>query len=165
MQLLSIKDFTTEELGTICEWLNNKELMKYSEQRFRKHTIATQTAFIQTFTPPHLYYGIRADNHSETLIGTLTAIIDQYNGVAELGILVGHKNFRGKRYGYLAWQEAIEIMFGFGLRKIQAGCMDANEAMMRICERSGMFIEGHRNRRFMFRDGTYRNAVLWGKFR
>ena len=165
MQLLANKALTTGELEAICLWLNNKDLMRYSEQRFLKHTIATQTKYISDLIirNQHYYYSIQVN---DVLIGTLTAVTDRNNGVAELGILIGHDKYRDKGYGLRAWEEAIDAMFGMGFRKVEAGCMAANDAMMRLCEKSGMLIEGCRNKRFVIGDGkTFSNAVLWGKFR
>lgn len=165
MRLLSSHDLKEAELDEICRWLNNDSLMKYSEQRFRIHTRTSQTVFIESFSLPSVYYGIRVN---DTLIGTLTVNADRNNRVAELGILIGKKEYQGKGYGLAAWEEAIEATFANGFRKVEAGCMSANDAMMRICEKSGMLIEGCRNRRFVIDDGdskVFSNSILWGKFK
>jgi ribosomal-protein-alanine N-acetyltransferase len=162
MPVLSSKSFSNEEIYTICRWLNDKRLMRYSEQRFLVHDGDGQRDFIGAFEDPDFYLGIRVEND---LVGTLTITTDTNNGVAELGILIGAEH-GGRGYGLVAWDEAILTAFNaLDVRKVEAGCMSDNDAMMTICQKSGMLVEGWRNNHFKLDDGSFSHMVLWGKLR
>ena len=76
-------------------------------------------------------------------------MIDIFNNTADVGILIG---VSGKGYGFCAWNNMIEVLFSpaFNIRKVTAGAMSENEAMLRIFQRSGMSFEYKKIRHFCF---------------
>lgn len=147
--------FTDLEIDQLVTWLNDRRLMRYSEQRHVIHTREGQLAYIRS---RECLWAIRYRDGGE-LIGTMTAYIDHANRVADLGILVG---VQGHGYGSAAWIRAMAILKKSGLRKVEAGCMSHNDGMMRICEKAEMQIEGWRTSHFVTAEGTS-HMVLWGK--
>ena len=86
------------------------------------------------------------------------------NRVAELAILIGEKDFRGKGYG----ADAIRTLCRFGfqemnLHKIKAAVFDFNQAALRCYEKCGFVREGVL-RKEMFRDGAYHDVILMARF-
>lgn len=144
-------------------WLNDKDLMKYSEQRHRHHTVISQWEYIDSFIPPSEFRIISAGGE---MVGTITAHVDKHNKVADMGILIGDK--QGQGYGTEAWTALMEHLFGAGIRKIEAGCVDQNQAMIRVFEHSGMYREGCRMNHFIlsgYPDDYYSAAMeQWAKF-
>lgn len=144
-------------------WLNNPQLMRYSEQRHLKHTSDTQREYIKSFVehPDNIF---REIHHGSKMVGTITAYVDTKNRVADLGILIG-SGHGGKGYGYQAWTALCEILFDkCNMRRVEAGCMAANFAMAKICKRYGMREEGRRMSHFIV-EGVYSDLVLYGRFR
>jgi RimJ/RimL family protein N-acetyltransferase len=130
----------------ICDqylsWLNNRTHMRFSDQRFRTHTIQSAQEYIKSFQDtPHLFLKItRADN---TLLGTLTINIDIENCIHTCGILIG-TDFARTGLGKKAWLATTgSICPDLGATKIVAGTRKSNLAMVRLFETSNMTLERH----------------------
>ena len=80
-------------------------------------------------------------------LGTISATIDRPNRIADLGILIGARGCSRQGYGGEAWCSAMRYLIESGMRKIEAGAMETNTAMIRIFETS-MRIEGRRPAHF-----------------
>jgi ribosomal-protein-alanine N-acetyltransferase len=146
-------------------WLNDKETVRYSEQRHRTHTLESCRSYAASFvSSPHYFWAIVANDPSHGHIGNITATIDTANRTADLAIMVGDSAARGQRYGLEAWQRACRFLLeDAGLRKVSAGTMEINEPMIRIMRASGMIEEGRRRRQFLV-DGKPVDAVLVALF-
>lgn len=130
-------DHHWEDCEQIAGWLNNKEHMRYSEQRHKVHTARTVEIYRKNFDQiDNLLWDIHLLGANDELIGTITAYVDPPNRRADLGILISPM-YAGGGYGTRAWRMAM----GY-LRKrvdvIGAGMMLDNKAMRRICEKGGM---------------------------
>lgn len=149
-------------------WLTTPEVVKYSEQRHYAHNLLAQNAYISSFSTDavgHLW-SIHAVKNNEH-IGNLAATIDRPNEVAEVSILIGEPEYWGKGYGYEAWIEACRWLLrkeGGNVRKLEAGCMANNKAMLRILDKSGFQFEGERFNHFLFQ-GCPVGMKLYGRFR
>ena len=105
----------------------------------------------------------------ETLDGTLIGRcgftrVDWKNRYAELGILIGDRDFRGIGYG----PEAIRLLCRFGfeelnLHKIKASVFDFNLPAIRCYEKCGFKKEGLFEKE-IFREGSYHDVVLMSLF-
>jgi len=127
------KNFITK---TMIGWLNDKNLMRYSEQRFFKHTKASCIKFYyDNLCNDNLYYAIFDENKH---IGNIKAVIDKFNSVAGISILIAYKN---QGYGNAAWKKIMDILVKRGVRKITAGTMITNKAMIRIFKNNRMKLE------------------------
>jgi len=146
-------------------WLNDEALMRYSEQRHRLHTPESCREYLASFAgTPHYFWAIEALDLDGLHIGNLNAYVDRHNGLADMGILIGHAAARRRGYGQLAWNAALShLMNQAGLRKVTAGMMAENAAMICIAERSSMLPDGCRRRHFV-RNGTEVDMVYWAAF-
>jgi len=149
------------DLRTIVGWLNDPEVVKYSEQRHKKHDIQTQLNFYAGLTANDRYLSIFYGNR---LIGTMTAHIDPNNAIANVGILMGEKSTWGRGFGIEAWRAVCDELFADGIRKVEAGCMAANTRMMIICQKYGMVEEGRQDKHFQYCKDLTTDLVHWGKF-
>lgn len=150
-----------ETLGQQVQWLNDPEVVKYSEQRHHIHTLESQRRYYNLFTGSNLFLALYIGSD---MIGTMTVYTDDYNNVADVGIMIGNREMWGLGYGFEAWELVCDHLFKTGTRKIEAGYAAPNTAMMTICERYGMEREGIRQRHFLI-DGQTANLVHWGKFK
>lgn len=132
-------------------WLNDKHLMRYSEQRHREHSLATCTVYADSFTgSPHYFWRILTDTAKPLHIGNINAYVDRINSVADIGILIGNPAAQGKGYGYEAWMGITRFLLNEQkLRKLTAGTMSVNKPMLRIMEKAGMIPDGVRKRQYL----------------
>jgi RimJ/RimL family protein N-acetyltransferase len=118
---------------TYLSWLNDKSLMRYSRQRFTHHTRDTSLAYLRSFeNSPNKFWAIyrRADRLH---IGTMTAYVDRSARTADIGILVGHTEARGRGFGREAWGQAMDYLFRVeGVDKVTGGTSALNAAMVRV---------------------------------
>ncbi len=127
------KNFITK---TMIDWLNDKSLMRYSEQRFFKHSkVSCIKFYLDNLRNKNLYYAIFDKNRH---IGNIRAVIDKFNSVADIGILIAYQN---KGYGNIAWKKMMNILEKRGVRKITGETMIANKAMIRIFKNNRMKLE------------------------
>lgn len=149
--------YSLKAIQKMVVWLNDVEVVKYSQQRHQHHTLATQTAYIASFKAPDVFKEIY---YNDELIGTITAAVDPYNSVADVGIMIG-KEYWGRGFGAEAWK-----LFCHSLpqRKIEAGCDHRNFAMIKICEDFRMIEEGRKLNRFVTANESYSDMLMFGKY-
>ena len=147
---LCLEFFTRDHITQqYVQWLNDPMVVRYSEQRHYRHTHESCECYLKSFSETtHLFLAISLLNTGEH-IGNITAHIDIYNNIADMGILIGEKKYWGKGYGLEAWKRLCEYLFSMGIRKITAGTMTSNGGMFKIMQRAGMQIEGYRYKHFL----------------
>ena len=128
LRLLPPSHSTANTIQTMVNWLNDPDVVRYSEQRHEKHDAESQQHYI---TETDLFREIHVRDYPDgegnrKFIGTITASIDKNNSVADIGILIGAKEEWGKGYGTEAWTAFCEHLLGHGIRKVEAGCMSFN---------------------------------------
>lgn len=127
-----------------ASWLNDPEVVRFSEQRHTVHTPDTCRAYAASFQgTPHWLWVLM--HYEAGHIGNLTAHIDPHNRTAELAILIGEKEFWRGGYGFRAWRAAIHTLTLIGsVRKFTAGTLATHTAMKTIMERNFMVPDGVR---------------------
>ena len=143
-------------------WLNDPEVVKFSEQRHRRHTLASQRKYISSFDQKaSILWAVCV---LKMQIGSITAHCDWNNRVANVGIMVGDKSYWGKQCGSSAWAQACDILFSAGIRKIEAGCCASNKGMLGIFKKTGMKVEARIKDHFLV-DGKPVDMILVGKWK
>lgn len=163
---LSIRPLTKATVRQVA-WLVDPEIVKYSEQRHEHHSLKNQLRYVESFATgkSHLWgiYIASTGDH----IGNISAVHDIKNDVSEVGILIGEKRCWGLGMGAEAWKAVtfwlLDPLCG-NVRKLEAGTMRANEAMMKILLKSGYEMEGERKSHFLL-NGAPTGMVLFGKHR
>lgn len=144
---VSLVGFNEKHLTTkYLNWLNDKSLLRYSEQRKRHHSLDSCRSYMKSFEgTPHCFWAIESTAANGAHIGNMNAYIDESNSVADIGLLVGERSFGRKGCGTAAWMAGCDYLFRYvGIRKITAGTLAANLPMVRVCEKSGMEQDGIR---------------------
>ncbi|MEE4206335.1 MAG: GNAT family protein [Erythrobacter sp.] len=155
-------DITEAYLG----WLADPVVTRYSNQRLRTHTRATCEAYLASFAgTANLFVSIRrADD--DRAIGTMTAYRNLDHGTCDVGIMVGSRDCWGGGYGQEAWNLLTGWLLdpaGGGVRKLTAGCLSANGAMVKLMERSGMTFEAVRREQELL-EGKPCDIVHYARF-
>jgi RimJ/RimL family protein N-acetyltransferase len=127
-------------------WLNDPEVLRYSDQRFRAHTRETCLSYLRSFEgTPNYFWAIRAKTFPDGLLGTATAYVDVHHHVADVGLLIGDKSDWGKGYGTELWLAVCDFLFRSAtVRKVTGGTIEPNRGMLAIMERVGMVDDGRR---------------------
>jgi ribosomal-protein-alanine N-acetyltransferase len=154
---LTLDPFTPDMASErYVSWLNDPAVVRYSEQRHRRHTRESCLAFVGSIDHERAHmWAISNGRH----IGNITAHRDLPNRTADVGILLGEPDEWGKGYGSEAWKAVCDWLLANGTRKVTAGTMEANRGMLRIFEKSGMTIEAVRPDYFLL-DGKPTGMVL-----
>jgi ribosomal-protein-alanine N-acetyltransferase len=146
-------------------WLNDPHLMRYSEQRHRKHTLESCGAYLLSFEgTPNYFWAIEEVAAGLGHIGNINAYVDVHNSVADVGTLIGEKQAANQHFGVEAWRGICRFLFEkIGIRKITAGTLAQNKAMTHLALRAGM-TEDSRRRRHYFCDGRESDVVYFAAF-
>lgn len=145
-------------------WLNNQNLMQYSNQRFKRHDLNSASNYLNSFNGSENVFLAIFDKSSNQKIGTLTAYIYPVHGVADIGIMVGNEKYSGQGMGLDAWQTFINwLFFEKKIRKIIAGTLVSNIRMVNIMKKSGMHYESTWKKHEYF-NGDYVDLDYYAKF-
>lgn len=154
--------FITEDY---VSWLNDPEVVQYSENRYREFTLEGCRDFAKSFesSPHHLWAIVLTESNQH--IGNINAYIDTNNQLADVGIMIGKRSCWGGGYGLEAWQEVCRwLLTEGGIRKVTAGTLDTNIGMKKIMEKAGMIPDGRRKRHYI-NDGAEVDIVYGALFK
>ncbi len=169
-----LRPFTAADITeAYVAWLNDPEVVRYSNQRFVRHTRESCERYLAGFDgSANLFASLRVAEsgtepgaaQAERAVGTLTAYRSLPHGTADVGILLGERAVWGQGIGLEAWQLLTDwLLTTPGLRKVTAGTLACNRSMLAVAERSGMRREGMRRAQELV-DGTPTDIVHFARF-
>ena len=141
-----LRKFTESDINdNYISWLNNLDVMRFSNQRFLKHNLESSLQYLSSFdNTNNLFISIRRLSDDSPIV-TMTAYISNNHRTADVGILIGDKAVWGLGYGQDAWNTLIKWLFDHNnIRKITAGTLACNHGMIKLIESSGMCYEATR---------------------
>ena len=149
-----LTDFTVDHLTEgYISWLNDPEVVRYSEQRHKTHTFDSCETHLheKVFSDDH-FLAIEVGGHGpDHHVGNMGISVDLKNSVADLSIMVGAKGYWGTGVGSRAWCLAIHTLFErLDFRLITAGTMSVNKPMQKLFKRSNMQIDAVLPERFLW---------------
>lgn len=132
-------------------WLNDPEVVRFSENRHRTFTLESCRAYLASFeNSPHYFWAIIAKDERLGHVGNINAYVDPPNLVADIGILIGERAVWGGGIGTEAWIAVCRYLLDeVGMRKVTAGAMATNTGMLHIMKKAGMVEDGVRKRHFL----------------
>ncbi len=136
--LFGLEDISERYIG----WLNNKELVRFSNQRFMTHDEASCRDFFNSVNQSNSVF-LAVKNTVYGHIGTMTVHFNQRHGTADMGILIGETSVPGA--GSTAWHLVLDKVLSLsGVRKVTAGTLSCNKAMLGVIRKSDMVPDGIR---------------------
>ena len=145
-------------------WLNDPKVVKYSNQRFISHTPETCLGYLQSFANTHNRFYAIEELATAQMLGTLTVYANLPHQTADIGILIGATQHWGQGLGQEAFELAMRALASTGqIRKITAGTMACNVGMVKIMERSGMYLEATRKAQELL-DGQPMDVLYYAHF-
>lgn len=150
VRILSFKKRHLNE--NYISWLNDIDVVRYSEQRHQKHSFESCIAHIERQKKYGNYFlAIEVVEKKVRHVGNLGISVNSENNIADLSILVGDKTVWGTGVASRAWSLALKVLlFNLNFRMVTAGTMEVNTSMIRLMKRSGMNIDSILPGRFIF---------------
>ena len=145
---LVIRPFKQADItDSYLSWLNDPEVTRFSNQRFREHNVMSVSAYFKSFISSNNSFLLLDRLDGSGAIGTATVYRDNNHGTADIGLMLGDRRCWGKGYGREAWTALLEALLSEpGLRKVTGGTARLNKGMVKIMEQSGMELEAVRSR-------------------
>ena len=146
---------------TYVEWLNDYEVVKFTEQRFSNHDLRTVQAFVrQKFVSENDYlFGIFWDGSH---IGNIKlGPIDWHHLTADVSYFLGSKDHWGKGIA----TSAVDTVVAFAdsvlhLKKLNAGYYDVNIGSARVLEKCGFTHQGTKVSNIVFEEKRIDNIEV-----
>lgn len=160
-----LRSFTASDINdTYIGWLNDPDVVRFSNQRFLKHDQGTSSRYLASFEgTDNLFISVRR-LPDDNPIGTMTAYFSRHHGTVDVGILIGDKSVWGMGYGQDAWNTLTNwLLARDGIRKLTAGTLACNHGMIKLMERSGMHHEATRKEQEIV-EGQAVDILYYAKF-
>ena len=127
-------------------WLNDFEVQRYTEQKYKKHSLADVRNFVRekNKSKNEFLYGIfLKKNNLNTHIGNIKlGPINFTHKSAQISYFIGEKELWGNGYTTLAIKEIIKIAKKKGVKKLKAGLYEMNIGSKKVLIKNGFKIEG-----------------------
>ena len=159
--------FSLLSKSDLCkEWvdaLNDTDIVAYSEQRTRKHTLSSQRKFIENKIKDRTSETLVFYNQSVMLgIGEISSI-NTYHQSAEISYLIIDKTMWGNGLGTFIVKSLTDYAFNkLKIIKLHAGIYAENIGSMRVLEKNGFIVEGIQKDHLRL-DNTRTDKILFGK--
>lgn len=145
-------------------WINNPEVTEHMATGAFPSTIEKLEEYYRGMTTSHNHVILAiVDKDSHTHIGNITLNdIEWVNRRANLGIMIGDRDFWGKGYGTEATRLMIRYAFDrLNLHKLWLGVNASHTSAIRLYEKVGFEVEG-RSKDGCYRNGTYHDSIIMG---
>jgi len=164
--LIVLKPFTFDDITLeYVGWLNDPDVVRFSNQRFRQHSRQSCQTYLDSFTGSANRFLKIVRRRDGLMVGTMTAYVSLHHRTVDMGIMVGCRSVWGHGIGQDAWNTLLYwLLEQEFVRKVTAGTMRCNVAMVHIMERSAMTLEAVRPQQELL-NGEAQDIVYYGKFR
>jgi len=160
-----LRSFTASDINdTYIGWLNDPDVVQFSNQRFRRHDQESSLRYLASFEgTDNLFISVRRLS-DDSPVGTMTAYVSSHHGTVDVGILIGDKAVWGMGYGQDAWNTLTNwLLERDDIRKLTAGTLACNHGMIKLMERSGMHHEATRREQEIV-NGQAVDILYYAKF-
>lgn len=163
---LYLRSLRAEDIeGGYREWLQDPAINQYLEARFSVYNYDQLKDFIQNINASSTDYLFGIFDKDDTYVGNIKiGGINWIHRTAEVGLLIGNRDYWGKGFG----SEAIYLVTEYGfntlnLRKLWAGAYSTNKGSVRAFEKAGYEHECVKKKHF-FSNGEYIDDIILCKF-
>lgn len=142
---------TTHLTKKYVSWLNDANIVKYSQQRHKKHSLISCKKYYDEQQSSNNYFlAIELEDEKSTHVGNIGIAVDNNNKIADLAIIVC-KSVWGLGIGSRAWILALNSIFEhLDIRMVTCETMAINQPMINLIKRSKMKINATLPKRFIF---------------
>lgn len=162
LRILTLKDVTKKYVS----WLNDYETMKFTEQKYLKHTLNSTINYVKKTKKSNnqILYGIYIKNKFNfNHVGNIKLGPINYNHKSsEISYFIGEKNFLKKGVGTEAIRKIIQIAKSkYKLSKLIAGTYSNNISSQRVLIKNNFIREANFKSQLMF-EGKRINHYWYG---
>jgi len=126
-------------------WLNDPVTVRYSNQRFHRHTRQTSIAYLKSFEGTENLFLAVYLKRNEKYVGTMSVYISSAHETADVGIMIGDRSCWGSGVGGDAWSTVLSFLLDTArARKVTGGAVACNKGMVKIMLNAGMEVDGVR---------------------
>jgi len=142
IELWAYSQVPKEHIGELyLKWLNDIEIVTSigSYTLLLPKDISFIDESYSRFTAPNAIGFFIKDSITNRWIGTAKIDkIDLYNSSAEIGIMIGEKEYWGKGIATIVYDLLLSYAFkDLGLFRIWGGCLESNKAMAKVFQKKG----------------------------
>ncbi len=145
-KLINLRELDIEDVKeSYVNWLNDKEINVFLESRHSSHTKESTSIFVQNCRTSNkdILFGIFTNENNKHIGNIKLGDIDWQNKNANVGILIGSKEYWGKGIG----SQAIELITRLGFESLKlsslcAGCYEENIGSKKAFLKAGWFVRG-----------------------
>ena len=152
-----------ETSNKYVKWLNDYEVVKYTEQKYETHSFGKVSTFVEKkyVSPDEMLFGIYYLN--EHVGNVKLGPINWLHLVAELSFFIGQKKVWGLGIASGAISRAVTYAFEtLHLYKVNASYYEANVGSAKTLQKCGFVVEGQRINDLLFEDRRM-NKILVSK--
>lgn len=163
-----LRELEQKDIRTINRWRNDKELISGLGAPFRYINSDVDEKWFQSYMASRdktVRCAILKDD-SDSILGLISLTsIDYMNQSAELHIMIGEKENRGKGIGTFAVREMLyHAFFNLNLQRVELSVLEDNEPAQRLYEKAGFVCEGLK-RRAKYKNGKFLNLKIYSILR
>ena len=160
-----LRPVTLEDVNEnyLC-WMNDPEVMRYTESRFQPHSLESIRDYVQSVQkePANLFLAIIEKESGNHIGNVKIGHINPMHHSADVGIIIGNKACWGRGYA----SETLELVATYAaetlqLHKLWAGIYANNLGSIQAFLRAGFVLEG-RFAGHWFCEGEYVDGVQLG---
>lgn len=166
--MFKLRELENRDLAVINSWRNDPELISNLAAPYRYINLRVDEEWFEN------YMRLRSrnvrcaivDDKDEVLYGLISLTnIDQFNQCAELHLMIGDTENRGKGIGTFAVKEMLHHAFyNLNLHRIELEALETNAASCGLYEKCGFQKEGVK-RKAVFKNGEYLDMYLYSILR
>lgn len=163
-----LREFTRENLNDVRYFLWLRDIDVITQIYHRDYLLNLDFSEVEKYVNALMKSGSDCffavyDKETTSFIGTQKiGHINWHSRIADIGIIIGDRNYRGKGYSREILQCAMQYAFGpLSLRRLTGGTSGTNVAMQRCFESLGFSREGVLRSNLLI-NGEYTDHVLYG---
>jgi RimJ/RimL family protein N-acetyltransferase len=150
--------------GPYLEWMNDAEVLKYTESRFQPHSQEDLSDYVTRINanPDFVFRAITLGETGRHIGNIKLGPIDWNHRSGDIGIVIGAKDCWGKNYAAESIRLVADYAFSvLKMHKLTAGCYAVNAAGIKAFMKAGFVVEGRRSSQYLS-DGRYVDHVYLG---
>jgi [ribosomal protein S5]-alanine N-acetyltransferase len=151
--------------GPYLAWMNDPEIVRYTESRDRKFSSSDLESFIAGCNedPSVLLLGM-IDKRDGLHVGNIKLAFELRHRRGDMGLIVGDKTKWGRGFGRESIAAVTNYAFNaLNLAKVAAGCYASNVGSIRAFIAAGWHEEARRKRHALC-DGRWEDVILLARF-
>jgi len=144
------------------KWMNDKEVHKYTEQKYKKHSLKDIKNFViqKNKSKKEFLYGIFLKKTKSHIGNIKLGPINFIHKVAEISYFIGEKELWRKGYTTEAIRKIIKIARKKKIKKLKAGLHEINFGSKKVLEKNGFIKEATLRSEIIYKNKRYKSYIF-----